>query len=310
VKVADAYLLTLIAKKLSAIQSLNVERARHLREAVDAGVRSGMRPGVDSSLAHAEYTKATMLLLGSDQNEKTQYYRLRELCGSIEMEVQQLDSMIFFTKLPKQTDYNSMPATTNPLLLAYQTKAKATEARSKMIKLSFLPSISVVGSAWARGSGVSSVDDSFKTDFSSGTNYQVYNYLVGISTRWVISDFFSIHQKYKGEQHLLGRDNELYEHQNLKTKWQVNESNLQYDVALEQARIAPIQLAAARQAYAQANARHKSGLTDMPTFLQSLVTLNRAEADLAIAYSNVWRSLLAIAAAKGDLTDFIDAIKE
>src|SRR5207253_521627 len=60
VRVADAYLLALIAEKLTTIQQSNVNRALHFREVVAAGVRSGMRPGVDSSLAHAEFTKAEL----------------------------------------------------------------------------------------------------------------------------------------------------------------------------------------------------------------------------------------------------------
>lgn len=84
---------------------------------------------------------------------------------------------------------------------------------------------------------------------------------------------------------------------------------MQYDVARAQAHTAPVQLAAARQAYSQAGARYRSGLTDLPTLLQSMVTLNRAEADVAIAYSNVWRSLLMMAAVQGDLSLFLNAIR-
>ena len=83
---------------------------------------------------------------------------------------------------------------------------------------------------------------------------------------------------------------------------------MQYEISLEQAVAAPIQLRAAQDAYRQASARYESGLTDLPTLMQSLVTLNRAEADMAIAYMNVWRSLLAIAGAKGDFAIFMNAV--
>ena len=80
-------------------------------------------------------------------------------------------------------------------------------------------------------------------------------------------------------------------------------------MALEQARQAPIQLQAAKQAYNQANSRYQSGLTDLPTLLQSVVTLNRAEVDGYVAISNVWRYLLLKAAAEGDLSLFMNQVK-
>lgn len=308
VRVADAYLLTLVAKKLSDIQVANLDRAKSFREVVNAGVRSGMRAGVDSSLAHAEYLKASLSLLDSKRNEKAQAYRLAELTGALVEETPEIDSMIFFNSIPLVVDPNNTSGSNNPQLRMYQTRMVATQAKSVAIKRSFLPSISFVGAAWARGSGVSPVDDTFQTDFASGTQYKVYNYLLGISTRWTLTDYVPIHQRYRSEKFKTIRDEELYREQNLRVQRQLLESNMQYEVQLEQAKTAPQQLAAALQAYEQASARYKSGLTDLPTLLQSMVTLNRAEADLAIAYSNVWRSLLALAAAKGDMSVFLDAV--
>lgn len=308
VRTADAYLLALIAKKLKYIQVKNVERALRFREAVDAGVRSGLRPGVDSSLAHSEYSKARLQLLESEQNEKSTLYRLLELTGRSTDALEEIDSMLFYVRLPGRSDTGNTSNTRNhPQLQFFDTRVKATQARATSVRRSALPSITLVGAVWARGSGVGA-NDSFKTDFASGTHYQVHNYLLGISTRWVISDLLPTHQRFKSEQQRVLRDTELYNEQLLGVQRQQRVSNLQYDVAMEQARIAPVQLAAARTAYAQAYARYQTGLTDLPTLLQSVVTLNRAEGDLAIAYSNVWRSLLSIAAAKGDLTLFTNAV--
>lgn len=308
VRVVDAYLLTLVAEKLSDIQVANLERAKVFRDIVDAGIRSGMRPGVDSSLAHAEYLKASLSLLDSRRNEKAQAYRLAELTGTWRDEAPEIDSMNFYTTLPATADTAGTNSTKNPLLYAYETRMLATQARSIAVKRSYLPSVVLVGAAWARGSGVSPVDDSFQTDFKSGTEYKVHNYLLGVAARWTITDYVPVHQRYRSEKFKTIRDHELYEEQSLKVQRQLKESTMQYEVQLEQARTAPRQLAAALQAYRQATARYKSGLSDLPTLLQSMLTLNRAEADLAIAYSNAWRSLLAIAAAKGDMSVFLESL--
>jgi len=308
VRVADAYLLLLIGEKLKAIQQSNLARAEGFRDVVDAGVRSGLRPGVDSALAHAEYTKAKLLLLESERNAQTQAYRLMELTGALRDGPLTVDSMNFYTALPGAAS-PAFNIQANPMLHYYQARMEATRARSSAIGRSFLPSISLVAAGWARGSGVSNVDDTYHTDFATGTKYQVYNYLVGISTRWTLTDYAAVRHRFKSEQYKTKRDEALYNEQALRIQRQHQESQAQYAVALEQARTAPLQLEAARQAYNQASARYSSGLTDLPTLLQSMVTLNRAEADVAIAYSNAWRSWLMVAAAQGDISLFLNAVQ-
>lgn len=302
VRIADAYLLTLMSGKLSEIQQSNMERAMRFREAVKAGVNSGLRAGVDSSLASAEFSRTKLLMLDAERNYRSAQLRLLELSGVADKTSIVIDSLSFFTSVPGQSMHEFNPMM-SPLLNLYRKRVDAQQARSISIRRSFLPSVTLVGAAWARGSGVYN-DDTFHTDFNSGTKYQVNNYLLGGAIRWTISDFASIHQRYRAEQHRVVREQELYNEQSLALQRQLKDADMQFNVSLEQARMAPTQLTAARQAYQQASARYKSGLTDLTTLLQSMFTLNRAEADLAVAYVNVWRSLLAVAAAKGDFAIF------
>lgn len=306
-KVADNYLLKLIADKLVSVQHVNLDRARRFKETIDAGVRSGLRPGVDSSLAHVEYVKAKLQLLEIERSQKSQTIRLFELTGNIESDLAAVDSMSFYTTLPNINAPTDLSPVVHPTLNFYQAQINASQQRSIAVKRSFLPSVTLVGAAWLRGSGVYNADDSYHTDFRSGTEYRVNNYLLGVATRWVISDYVSVRQRYKMEQDHVSRDEALYKDQDLRLSRQVRESKLQLDMALEQAHMAPTQLASAQHAFQQASARYNSGLTDLPTLLQSMTALNQAETDLAIAYSNAWRSLLAFAAAKGDITIFLNA---
>jgi len=50
-------------------------------------------------------------------------------------------------------------------------------------------------------------------------------------------------------------------------------------------------------------------LTDIIDVTQTLYTLNRAETNRDIAYSNVWQSLLLKAASTGDFDLFIKAVR-
>ena len=102
---------------------------------------------------------------------------------------------------------------------------------------------------------------------------------------------------------------QAYLQEQLRQGRQLKEAEMQFDIAMTQAGIAPVQLNAANDAYAQAKARYDSGLIDLPTFLQTLVTLNRAESDAYLAYANAWRALLMKAAASGDLSMFLNQLK-
>ncbi|WP_138484873.1 TolC family protein [Dyadobacter bucti] len=306
VRIADAYLVLLINQKLVEAQRQNLERALVFKSVTDAAVSSGMRPGVDSSLAAAEFAKARLLLLESQRSEKSQRLRLSELAGVLEDSIQ-VDSMVFYSKLPNTLDGDGS-FLKNPSLLFSQSQIDASLARSQAIRKSFLPSVSILAAGWARGSGVSNKDDSFRTDFSSGVGYQVYNYMFGISTRWNLTNIARVRNDYKSEQFQVERFKELYETQKLQVDRQLRESAIQLDLTLAQARLIPVQLEAAQTAFNQAEARYQSGLTDLFTLAQSVNTLNRAEIDRLINNGNVWRALLMKAAASGDLSIFLDQI--
>jgi outer membrane protein TolC len=308
IRLIDAYLVLLINQKLVEVQRSNVERAQTFKRVVDAGVQSGMRAGVDSSLATAEAVRAQLLLLESRQREQVQRLRLSELLGQVQENLR-VDSMRFYTSLPQTHFLSDSVSPKNPLLTFFQSQIDFSTARSLAIQRSRLPFISLVGAGWARGSGVSNVGDATHPSFSQGLGYQVSNYLVGVVARWNVTNAVRIKHDYKSEQFQVDRFRHLYNDQHLRIRRQNQEAETQLIMGLEQARQAPVQLRAAQQAYNQAKARYQSGLTDLPTLLQSFVTLNRAEIDGYVATSNVWRYLLLKAAAEGDLSLFMNQVK-
>ncbi|RYF64160.1 MAG: TolC family protein, partial [Cytophagaceae bacterium] len=303
VRTIDAYLLLLINQKLVQIQERNLERAQTFKRVVDSGVRSGMRAGVDSSLASAEAVRARLLLLESQQNERVQRLRLSEFTGQLQTGMQ-VDSMGFYSRLPTSPVGTDSVSAKNPVLRLFQSQITLSSSRSLATQRTMFPSISLLASGWARGSGFANQGDVYRSNLAMGFGYQAYNYLFGVVARWNLTNMLRVKQDYQSDQYQVERFRQLFNEQQLRVNRQLQEADLQYQVALEQARQTPIQLQAARQAYNQANARYQSGLTDLPTLLQSVLTLNRAEVDGYVATSNVWRYLLLKAAAEGDLSLF------
>ncbi|CAG5070537.1 hypothetical protein DYBT9623_03082 [Dyadobacter sp. CECT 9623] len=307
VRVIDAYLVLLINQKLVEAQRQNLQRATVFKNVTDAAVSSGMRPGVDSSLAAAEFAKARLTLLESQRSEKSQQLRLSELTGELRDSIQ-VDSMGFYSRLPVPTGAEDA-FLKNPALRFSQAQLDASTARSLAIKRSFLPSVSLTGAGWARGSGISNKDDSYHTSFASGANYQVYNYLFGLSTRWNLTSIARVRNDYKSEQFQVERFKEIYQTQKLQLDRQSREAEIQLQLSMEQARLTPVQLNAAQRAFNQAEARYQSGLTDLFTLAQSVNALNRAEVDKFVTNGNVWRSLLMKAAAAGDISIFLNQVE-
>lgn len=308
VRLTDAYLLLLISRHLIKAQQYNVQRAQTFRNTIYAQSEAGLRPGVDSSLANAELIKTKLLLLESEKNAKAYEYRLYELLGGTK-DSMSIDTMNFFTQLPDPVSLKDEDINNAPSLLLSRARIDLSCARSTAVKRSFYPSISFIGAGWARGSGISNIDQSYRTDFASGVRYQVYNYLFGFALRWNLTSYARIRNDYKSEKSLMDRDRFLYDHQYIRQNRELLEAEMQFTVSLQQALLAPVQLHAARQALAQADTRYVHGLTDLPTYTLSLTTLNRAEIDTYIAYSNAWRALLMKAAAAGEFSIFIRQLK-
>ena len=67
----------------------------------------------------------------------------------------------------------------------------------------------------------------------------------------------------------------------------------------------PIQVTAARAATEQATARYQSGLGNIDGVAEAQRLLTQAEIDDALAHLAIWRGLLAVATAAGDLEPFL-----
>jgi outer membrane protein TolC len=300
IRVADTYFLLIMAQKLTSVQENNLKRADAFRKAVHAYTTSGLRPGADSSYANAEYAKAEISLTQSRQYERSLRFKLSELVGN-PTDTLVADTMDFFNTLPFDIAIDTVKIATHPVLKLYQSQIDMSRVRTQAVQRSYFPSLSLIGAGWARGSGVSNTDNAYRTDFANGVGYQTYNYFMGFSFRWSLLNFAKVHYDTETERWQTQQYQYLYDEQSLKIKRQMDDAEMQFNTTTEQAHLAPVQLLSATASFNQTEARYKSGLASFPELTQSYYILNRAETDMAISYSNVWRALLLKSAAAGDI---------
>lgn len=312
VRVCDAYLLALNAQKAVALQTANVRRAQALQRVIRASTEGGLRPGIDSAVTNAEVARARLQALESQQVAQQQVLRLTELVGLPSPDVR-LDSMAFYSRLPRAPVVAASTAQLHPQLLTFQKAIEQGRASETLARTAALPSVSVLGSVLGRGSGISEqaqADGQFAINSSLGAGLplRAFNYIVGVTAIWHPTDLFRAKYLVSAQRERIDAVQQTYNQQALALQTAGQNAILQLDLAQARADQAPMQLDAAGQAYVQSQARYESGLDNIITLTQTTALLNRAEIDQALTTNSVWRALLLRAATVGDLTLFLQQL--
>ncbi|ASK31408.1 transporter [Chryseobacterium sp. T16E-39] len=307
IKVAAAYLNVLAAKKLKLSYEKNVGRTDTIRRIVEVKERNGLVPGVDLSLAKADYANAMITYTKSRDNEQEQENKLAQLMGIPAQEFT-LDSTILKripADLPSET---TSVLKDHPLLAFYKSRIDVSEEEKNFLKTQYYPSFSMVGIIQTRasgfGNGYAQNQNDYSTSYWDGIHPTRSNYLIGLGVSWNFTQTFRLSKEISAQDYVsqgLKHEYDLAEQQ-LKAQLELSENK--WNNALTVYDQVPTQLKSASDAYIQRSALYKNGLTDLVDLSQSIYALIRAETDRDIAISNVWNALLLKAAATGDFTVF------
>lgn len=308
VKVAGAYLSLLAAQRVRMAMEDNLLRAIQLRDVILSRTQNGLNPGVDSSIANAEVSKARLSLIDAQNFEQGQANQL-----SINMGITPRSFLLDTASslnLPKDLpDGTPADISANPTLQFLASRIRTSDLFSTYIKKTGLPRVSLFAVGQDRGSGFGSNYATNTSDFSTGffPGIQPYraNYLVGIGITWNITDF-SRSRSRAAAQH--ERSNAFTNDYLLEQNQLINQlalSDQQIRNALAKYQETPVQLKAAADAYTQKKALYENGLTTIVDVSQTLFLLNQAEIDRDIASNGVWQAVLFKAGTTGDLTPFL-----
>ncbi len=310
IRVAAAYLNLLAAQRLTRSQQNNLERASRLRDVVVARTKNGLNPGVDSSQANAEISAAKISLVRARDFEQEQANQLAQFMGIISQDFT-LDSL-FISRLPTSIyDSSSQASANHPVLKYYQSQVDISNQQLKYLRTFNYPTFSLFGIIQTRGSGFDynygpQNQKAYSTGYWHGIQPNRSNYLTGIGFVWNLTTPLRIQQQLLSEK---------YNSFALRDQYNLVEQQYQNNLILASNKIknamenyleAPIQVKAASDAYLQKSVLYKNGLSNIVDITQALYTLNRAETDRDIAYSNVWQALLLKASASGDFGLFIN----
>jgi outer membrane protein TolC len=134
----------------------------------------------------------------------------------------------------------------------------------------------------------------------------VQNYGVGLTVTFPVMDRFSIREQEAAQTANVRASQAQYELIAVKLQAQFNTALATLAGARRVAAATPIQVSAARTAFDQATARYQSGLAPIDGVAQAQRLLVEAQIDDVLARLNVWRALLELHTARGDIQPFLD----
>jgi outer membrane protein TolC len=267
-----------------------VERARVLSQSVQAAADAGLRPGADASRARAELALAETQAIQAAQAVAVAKAALAQLLGISATGLTAQPGPLL--ELPPDAPDAGAMLEKHPLAAAQNAAVEEGKARERALARSYFPRLTLLASVYGRGAG------------TAGPN--VGNWAVGMNVTFPAFDLPSLRARREAEMRRELSEAAQYNRVLQDLHGELGKAQAQLDGARRIAANTPLQLEAARAAERQATARYKSGLGAIVEVAEAQRLLKQAETDDALAKLGVWRGLLAVAAAQGDLTPFLN----
>lgn len=301
VAAADAYVTLVAAQETVRAAQAGVDRAEVISRTIGALVNAQLRPGADASRAQAELAAARTQLIQAQQAVEVARANLSQFVG---LEPAQITvSAPRLLQLPLDQAPAPLNTATNPLAVEQNAVIEQTRAQLRILERSYFPRFFLQGAAYARGTGAEI--NGTNQGGLNGLAPTTQNYALGFSVTFPVFDFASIRAREAGQSATIRAETARYQQiaTDLKARWNASVATLAG--ARNVAANTPVEIAAARAATDQATARYQSGLGNIDEVAEAQRLLTQAEIDDALARLGVWRGLLGVATAAGDIQPFI-----
>jgi outer membrane protein TolC len=311
VRVSSAYLNLLVAQRLIKVAQSNLDRTISIQKTVRARAKTGLNAGVDSSLANADVSRAKLTVIDARNNEQQTRNLLAQYLNLAPNPF--LLDTTYFSAIPMEFK-TSNDITTNPQMLYYKSRLDLSNQTASFLRKSIRPGFNFFSVLQTRGSGfnynyVPGLSDSYSKSYWDGVNPSRSNYLLGFSLSWNVVSIPKIRQQVNAQRFVSAAYQNEYDLIATQLQDQLILADQRIENSLQSVTEVPIQYKAASDAYLQKSVLYKNGLATIVELEQALYSLNRAEADVTLAYITVWQSLLQKAAASGDFSLFINQAK-
>jgi adhesin transport system outer membrane protein len=281
------YLQLLRLQDYLAIQYRDIQRNQEIMRSVRSLARSGVKAGVDTSIAEAELSKARLNYIELNNQLKQVQLQISAVSGVPYQSIVP-DTTVEMTLINQPNAYLFIPDTTNhPLINFYKSLYQNSMQREDLVKKQYNPKILLEAATWGRGSSIGPSDQ--YNALSTGYGFQRSDYLLGVGISYNLFDLRRRQLKLRTQ-----RANTDYAEKKLQEQQQLlsisaSQADVEMQTALNRLQEIPNQLNAANASYRQQLSLYRNGLSNIVDLDAALDILYRAETDYMQAkydYSN------------------------
>jgi outer membrane protein TolC len=300
---ADAYVTLLAAQETTRAAQAGVDRAQVLVRSVRAQVDAQLRPGADASRAEAELALAQTQLARAQQARDIARAVLAQFIGGEPNQIS-IATPKLLQAAPRDISTAFTPSA-HPSVVEQSAVVDQKNAGLAALEKSWVPRLFTQGSFYARGTGA--LPDGTREGGLNGLAPDTRNYGVGVTVTFPFLDLPSLHAREAAQSASIraevARNQQLVT--DLTSRW--NAAAAALEGSRTTAEYTPVQVSAARAASQQTTARYEAGLGTIVEVADAQRLLTQAQIDDALAQLGVWRALLGVAAASGDIRPFLQA---
>ena len=308
IRLTDTYLDFLLANEvLKSLQS-NLERSKTNYGQSVRLAQSGLIAGVDTARFQSAFSNAKIRML----NQKKRLFELKDrLQLYIASELpEDLSDETFFKDLPGfDTD---TPVFDHPKARLAQSEWQTAQYQYKTSQKRGMPSLSLWGTAYGRGSGVETDANGnlFVEDAARGFDINRYNYGVGLQLSIPIAQQFRYHSESKVLKYRSDALEEEFKETRLELKQQQNTADSTLQTAILVAGELPAQYKNAQFSYTALKTQYASGLVNFTELAEAQHELVATEINYRKTFWEVWKALLYKAAVYGNLEIFLNELNK
>lgn len=303
--VAEASLALLADEKRVDATLADVNRREVFARSVHALVDAHLRPGADASRADAELAAARTRLILAQEQSTLGSIALAQVLGLAGTRVAIEPGPLL--QIPPDDKWAQVSVDKHPAAVAQEDRVAEEKARMRVLNHAYYPHFTTEALLSARDSGQRA--DGTVAPGLSGLGFSAYNWEAGLTAQMDLTAIFSIHQRKRVETANQRREEAVYTQTLQVLTGQQQTALAQLESSRSVAQNTPVELSASQQGELQATARFRAGLGTFVDVAEAQNLLAQAELDDSLARLSIWRALAELAAADGDLTPFLNTIK-
>ncbi|TLV01371.1 TolC family protein [Dyadobacter luticola] len=303
--VINTYLDLVWLRQNLKIEQQNLARVDTVRRIINNLVQNGIRPGLDSSLASVELSRAKLSYYQMQEEYRRASVQLATLTGR-EIDDVQIDTTFNAALLMGEPAPSNVLAS-HPLLNYRNRLLTRQNAEIDMIRKSALPRISVLASVWGRGTSLD-IDNNFGP-IGQGFGYSRTNFLLGVAATVNLTDFKRVKTRAVQQQWRVREAGSLLTVEQV----QLQNTLTMADSVMATIRLAldelPVTLRSATLAYQQRMSLYNNGIENILGITESLQLLTRVEKQVIDVQRRAVAVRLQKAYATSDFGPFFDLFR-